>query len=280
MFTARNLTRTIVPVSAGFLLWLGLSPRVAQRVYVSALLPRCREQAHVDDSSVLLPRKSVIFKTANDVELLGHLYMQHASKKIILYLAGRISNLSKNTLRAHALSRTGQSVFIFGYRGSGDTEGRATPKTWSEDALAAYDAVIGLGYDPGDVILYGESFGAALAVRVAASRKVAALILQSGFSKLSSQIKDMKSVFKIYPDFMFPEPKLASIDMLKKDHPPLLILHGDHDLVIGKHNAYRLAEAAGDNTTLVVLQGANHSDLYQRNDWLDAVNQFLSGIGQ
>lgn len=265
-------------ILTGVLLWLGLSPWAARFVYMHFLMPRCRN-ARTDN---LQPVESMIrpvrFLSGGVHTLCGHVYTSADSQKLVVFYGGRRSNQVKNLIRANALLQAGASVFTFDYRGFGDTEGRATVSSLLEDGLAAYDAVISLGYSADQIVLYGESLGAAVAAYVSSRRSSCGLILQSGFSSLEVQIKDMIPLLRVYPRFMFPELRLSTVESIRTSHPPLLILHGDNDRVVDMKHSELLARAAGPGTRLVVLPGATHNNVQSHKDWFRAVCDFLASL--
>jgi uncharacterized protein len=268
---------TCAAIPTGVLLWLGLSPRVAHFIYTAILMPRCKSEsapAQTQDMLVL----PVSFKSAGVFTLRGHLCTRANSQKLVVYYGGRRSNHAKNMIRAEALQKTGSSVFVFDYRGFGEAKGRANLSTLLEDGLAAYDAVISLGYSADQIVLYGESLGAAVAAYVSSKRSSSGLILQSGFSSLEVQIKDMIPPLRVYPRCMFPKLRLSTSDSIRHGHPPLLILHGDQDSVVDKKHAEQLFLDGGPNTKLVVLPGAEHVDVQARKDWHSAVSEFISSL--
>lgn len=274
-----HLRATCAAVLTAALLWLGLSPRVAHYIYTSILMPRCRS-TNLDTSTgtadVLV--QPVSFASTGVSTLYGHLCTRRDSHKLVVYFGGRRSNHAKNMIRAKALLQAGVSVFIFDYRGFGEAKGRATVGSLLEDGLAAYDAVIALGYSADQIVLYGESLGASVAAYVSSKRKACGLILQSGFSSLEVQIKDMIPPLRVYPGCMFPKLQLSTADSIREKHPPLLILHGDHDRVVDKKHADKLFEVSGPGTRLVVLPGATHLGVQARDDWYLAVREFFSSL--
>lgn len=240
-------------------------------------MPRCRSDS-AGFSGDEIQVATVTFKSGEIFELQGHLYTGIPGDKLIVYFGGRRSNHAKNVIRAKALLETGASVFIFDYRGFGETHGRATLSTLLEDGIAAYDVAVSLGYDGDRTILYGESLGAAVAAYVSSKRRSAGLILQSGFSSLELQIKEMIPPLRIYPRFMFPKLRLSTSESIRQGHPPLLILHGDKDRVVNKSHAKQLFADGGPQTRLVLLPGAKHQGLHFRQDWFCAVNDFISSL--
>ncbi len=262
----------------GFLLWLCLSPHVARKIYEAVLMPRIRSELPFWKGPADTPVEELAFQTGRKQELKGHYYKHPKARKLVIYFGGRRSNIHKNSIRAEALLKATVSVFTFEYRGFGDAAGKATSRSIVEDGLAAYDAVRTLGFNADQIVLYGESLGVAVASYVSARRPAAALILQSGFSSLDEQVKDMFPLLRIYPSFMFPRQNLSAVRHIAFEHPPLLVIHGDRDPVVQAKHAKRLAKAGGKNTTLVMLEGADHGEVYERSDWLETVTKFLDSI--
>jgi len=264
-------------VLISFFVWLGLSPQVSRIFYEMALMPRLRCDEPIYDGLDIGTLQAVSFPSMRK-RLEGRFYNHPCAEKLVVFFGGRRSNFHTSSLRAEALLKFGVSVFIFEYGGFGDAPGKASSQSILQDGLAAYDAARDLGFSPENIILYGESLGVAIASFVSSKRPCCALILQSGFANLETQIKDLIPVTRMYPGFMFPERNLSAADYIAGNHPPLLILHGDRDPVVREKHAHKLAEAAGANTTLAILCGADHGEIYERHDWTVAVAAFLAGL--
>jgi hypothetical protein len=267
--------RFVASLVAGIVLWLGLSPRTATPLYEAVIMPRVRSQEMNKKNSAEVSRVQFF---SHGRELEGMLYKHPDSRKIVLYCGGRRSNLAKLAMPARALLKMGVSVFVFEPAGFGNADGRASLHTLVEDGLSAYDAAMSLAYAPENIVLYGESLGAAVAAYISQRRDASGLILQSGFCSLESQINDMFPILRIYPTAMYPQPRLATAESLRRGHPPLLIVHGNADDVIEVAHAHRLAASARSNTTLAILAGAGHFALYSRDDWFEAVSSFLGSL--
>lgn len=241
-------------------------------------MPRVRPVAPVAAGGINASVQQIIFCTESGASLRGMVYRHATSEKIILFFAGRSSNLAKVAAPAMEMLRLGVSVFVFEYRGFGETPGRPSLKSLMADGLAAYGEVIALGYEPKNIVLYGESLGSSVATYVASRKPASGLVLQSGFSSLERLAKDLSPFFRLYPSSMFAHLRLASDALLKQSHPPLLVIHGDKDNVIDMDHSLRLAAAAGEATTLVILRGAGHFHVHRRGDWHEAMRSFLASL--
>lgn len=250
MLTKRHTKTAIFVAVTAVLLWLGLSPRSATWAYEHVLMPRVPPDMRLLNANSVAPVQLLEF-SCGEHTLQGMLYKHPTSDQVILFYAGRSSNLAKIVTPARELVRLGVSVFAFEYAGFGTTAGRPSTRALLEDGLAAY---------------------------VAKQRPAAGLVLQSGFSSLERLVKEISPVFRVYPSWMFSRLRLDSAHALQAGHPPLLLLHGDQDDVIGHEHSERLAAAAGERTTLVILGGAGHFHVHEREDWRNAMREFLASL--
>ncbi len=170
--------------------------------------------------------------------------------------AGNISHRLENLKEIH--ERLGLSVFIFDYRGYGRSEGHPSEEGLYRDAHAAL-AMLGAraDLDPGRVIYFGRSLGAAVAVELAVHRSPAAVILETPFLSVPAManhtLPGIGYLFRSRYD------SLAKIGRLRV---PLLILHGDQDEVVPLVHGRRLFETAPEPKTFYAIPGAHHNDTY------------------
>lgn len=278
MLTKHRLKTAAFAAAAGLLLWLGLSPRTAAWAYEEVLMPRVAPDERLSATNGNPCISAVSFACQDGHSLSGMIYKHPAAEKIVIFFAGRSSNLAKCVEPAMQLLKLGVSVFAFEYAGFGTSPGRPSVQSLMDDGLAAYAAVIDLGYSPRQIIIYGESLGTAVATYVACRRLAAGMVLQSGFSSFDRLAKDITPFFRVYPTWMFSKFRMASDISLMRGHPPLLVIHGDEDDVINVKHSRRLAAAGGERTTLAILRGAGHFNVHQRSDWHAAMRTFLDGL--
>jgi hypothetical protein len=114
--------------------------------------------------------------------------------------------------------------------------------------------------EPRDLLLFGESLGAAVATQLALDRPAGALVLESAFTS----IPDMARA--AYP-FLPPvggliRTRYETLGKLSKLSLPLLVLHGERDEIVPLSQGRRLFEAAGEPKRMFVIPGAGHNDTY------------------
>jgi fermentation-respiration switch protein FrsA (DUF1100 family) len=159
---------------------------------------------------------------------------------------------------AAQLAARGVSVFLFDYRGYGGNPGLPSETGLTRDARAA-PAYLGRrpGIDLTRIVFFGESLGAAVAVRLALEYPPAALILRSPFSSMAAIGSHH---YPILPVRALLRDRYPSIDRIPKITSPLLVIAGDADRIVPLSDTQELFDAAPQPKRLVVIQGADHND--------------------
>jgi hypothetical protein len=196
------------------------------------------------------------FRASDGVNLHGWFFSGGPNAKgTVLVLHGNAENLSTHVNSVLWLVKEGFNVFIFDYRGYGESEGRPDIKGVHLDAEAALKTLLSLPQmDNGKIIVLGQSLGGAIAVYTTANSpykdRIAALVLDSTFSSYRLVAREKLSQFYITWLFQYPLSFLVSdsyspIRWIKKVSPvPLLIIHGAQDPVVPIHHGEMLYDEA------------------------------------
>ncbi|MBI4241540.1 MAG: alpha/beta hydrolase [Candidatus Rokubacteria bacterium] len=169
--------------------------------------------------------------------------------------AGNISHRLDNIREIHR--RLGLGVFIFDYRGYGRSDGRPTEAGLYRDARAAREALIREGVPADQIVYFGRSLGAAVAVTLALEAPPAALIVETPFLS----IRAMANRTLPGSGILF-KTRFDSLDKIGGVRSRLLILHGDADEVVPYEHGRRLFEAAPEPKAFYTIRGAHHNDTY------------------
>lgn len=189
-------------------------------------------------------------------------------------------NGGDRTLRAPlaaALRNAGVSVLLFDYRGYGGNPGRPTEDGLAADARAA-QAFLAAHPEIDRIVYFGESLGAAVAVRLALEAPPAAMVLRSPFTSLTD-------VGRLHYPFLPVGPLLAdrypSISRIARVSAPLLVVAGDRDTLVPAKLSRRLYDAAPEPKRFLLVPGADHNsmDLLDGPLMLDATVSFLREHG-
>lgn len=223
-----------------------------------------------------LAYRDVWFQADDGVRLHGWL-IPGARPTTLLWSHGNAGNIGHRLDKIREIhQRLGIGVFIFDYRGYGQSEGSPTEAGLYRDARAAREALVRDGGVPSERIVYfGRSLGAAVALELALAHPPPALILESPFLSIQAManrtLPGSGYLFKSRFD------SLARIGRLRA---PLLILHGDADEVVPYEHGRRLWEAASEPKAFYTIARARHNDTYLvggREYW-EAWRQFLHAL--
>ena len=209
-------------------------------------------------ASVLPAAEDVTFETADGLRLGGWFVPGRERGPAVLVCNGNGGNRAMRAALAAALARMGLAVLLFDYRGYGRNPGSPT-----EEGLAA-DARAAVGYlaaraevDPARLVYFGESLGAAVALRLATERPPAALVLRSPFASLAEV---GRVHYPVLPVSWLLRDRFDSEALAGRLDAPLLVVAGGRDGIVPVGHSRRLFAAAPQPKRLVVLDGADHND--------------------
>jgi uncharacterized protein len=217
-----------------------------------------------------LAYQDVPFKARDGVELFGwFLPAKGPALGTILQLHGNAENISTHFASLAWMPARGFNVFIFDYRGYGGSEGEPALEGVQLDIDAAMETLLSRGdIDKDRIVIYGQSLGGALAAYYVAHSshrdRVRALVLESAFSDYVDIAREKFTDHWItWPFQWIPllsvDDRFSPLPVMAKISPiPLLILHGDQDLVVPMHHAQRLYDAARQPKQLWIVSGAGH----------------------
>lgn len=212
-------------------------------------------------------------------------------RPIALYFGGNAANRSYRTPEVEALASAGADVLIFDYRGYGDNFGEPSEEGLARDALAVWRfATESKKIEPGRIVLFGESLGGGVAVRLAEEfcqkqTPPGGLILRSTFSSLT----DAGSFhFPWLPVRWLLLDRFPSEQRIRNVTCPLLQFHGTRDTIVPFPLGQKLFVAASDNSSsgvakkFVELPKADHNDVMETSgrEITQAIHEFLTTVGR
>ena len=203
------------------------------------------------------------------------------AKKTALVSHGKGGVLQHRLPLAYMLIQAGCSVFLYDYEGYGESTGTANLTNVCQDCEAAFDYLTSrLRVNPANIILYGESMGTGVSCEVSRHRPAGALILQSGFASLYEAGIDTLPLVRLYPRWCFPSPQMDNAEILKGPHPPLLLIHGQKDVILPCRYSEQIMAAAAEPKKLLLLPDADHNDFgrFDVEESLAALKDFIAGL--
>jgi fermentation-respiration switch protein FrsA (DUF1100 family) len=264
------LTVAVVLLAALALLW----SQQRRLIYLPA--PRA-----VPPAAALLPgAEEVSFPTEDGLRLDGWFLPAAAAGRgpAVLVCNGNAGNRSLRAPLAAALARAGLAVLLFDYRGYAANPGRPTEPGLAADARAAAAYLAGRPeVDPARLVYFGESLGAAVALRLATERPPAALVLRSPFWSLAEV---GRVHYPWLPVSLLLADRYDAAGRVGRLAAPLLVVAGERDRIVPAAHSRRLFDAAPQPKRFVLLPGADHNDLdlLAGPRLLDEVTAFLRGV--
>ncbi|MDJ0553815.1 MAG: alpha/beta hydrolase [Microcoleaceae cyanobacterium MO_207.B10] len=215
------------------------------------------------DRLIFLPRPSsyeengqFIKLRSNDTVKITGLYLPNSEARYtILYSHGNAEDLGEILPRLKDLRDIGFSIFAYDYQGYGTSEGSPSVKGAYQDINSAYEYLTQkLGIPANQIIVYGRSVGGGPSVDLASRQPVAGLVIESSFTTTFRVVTRIP----IYPFDKFP-----NIDKIKNVNCPVLVIHGNADLVVPFSHGQQLFGAANQPKLSFWVDGAGHIDLLE-----------------
>jgi uncharacterized protein len=219
--------------------------------------------------------KEVEIAGADGVTLVAWHAPAKGNRPTILYFHGNGANAANRASKIETMREEGFGVLYLNNRGYGGSGGRPTEEDNVADAIAAYDHLAGLGVPKGTIIAYGESLGSGQAVRLAAERPVAAVVLEA---PLTSTVDVARSIYFWLPLGLLITDKYDNEHNIRFITAPVLILHGEQDGVIPAEMGRRIYRAANEPKRIELFPQGTHDDLFDHGAW-EKVQAFLASLG-
>jgi uncharacterized protein len=168
-------------------------------------------------------------------------------RPLIIYFPGTSGHRGYRTTAIEMLARIGCDVLLIDYRGYGDNSGQPSERNQARDAHAVWKFAIDKLRVPAErIVLYGESIGGAVSIRLAAELCLAGnvpggLILQATFPAMLDVIAQF---FPRWLATLFLFDRYPSIRRIRHVTCPILAMHGDQDRLIPIEMGRQLFDAA------------------------------------
>ena len=217
-----------------------------------------------------------VLKTPDGARVITWYGKAQPGKPTLLYFHGNAGSLAVRAERIRRFMNEGWGVCMMSYRGYSGSKGSPTETANVADARLAYGALVQDGVDPASIILYGESLGSGVAVRLATERPTGGLILDAPYTSI---LEVAEQAYPFLPVRHFLKDRYESRNYIGQVRTPLLILHGELDPVIPVAMGRELLRLANEPKRLVTFPFAGHSNIYvDGNPALDAVRAWIGEL--
>ena len=207
-----------------------------------------------------LHHKEVYFLSEDGKKLHGWFFPLKKEFPVILFCHGNAGNISHRLENIRLLLDQKLQVFIFDYRGYGRSSGRPSEKGVYCDGLAAYDYLTKTVHIPStNIIPFGRSLGAAVAIEISLKRRTRSVILESAFTSA----KEMARTIALFYLFSFFVPThYNNLKRIGHVTVPKLIIHGREDEIVPFSMGQKLFEAAKAPRYFFPVRDAGHNDTF------------------
>ncbi len=171
----------------------------------------------------------------------------------ILIFHGNADSAIGQLAKGRLLAQSGFGVLAVEYRGYPGSTGKPTEKGLTVDAEAAYDYAIANGGGP--IGLYAHSLGTGVALQLATSRPVLAIVLEAPYDSIEAVARNALWWAPVRALLRHPFRSDVAIEQLQV---PILVLHGTRDRVVPIAHGRALAAKGGADVTFREIQGASH----------------------
>ena len=162
----------------------------------------------------------------------------------------------------------GYGLLFLEYRGYANNPGKPSEKGLYNDAIAAIEFLSEKKITSKKIILYGESLGCGLAVRLSAESEFAATILEAPYTS----INDIAQKHYWYlPAKWLVLDQYNIVDIVNNVKSPLLVIHGEKDNVIDISFGKKVFESANQPKESLFILEAGHNNLFE----FDVVKKIL-----
>lgn len=194
------------------------------------------------------------------------------SKYTLLVSHGNAEDIGYILPFLREMQHHGFSVLAYDYHGYGLSGGKPSEANSYNDIDAAYEYLVDvLHVRPQDIILYGRSLGAAVALDLAIRRPVGAIIMEGGFV----------SAFRVVTGFpLLPFDKFNNLQKISKLTIPVLFIHGLNDRIVYFWHGKKLFQTANQPKQLYVVANAGHNNVLVTAGemYWKKINDFLVSI--
>jgi len=205
----------------------------------------------------LTKAQEVVLDTADSERVIVWHVPPCDGQPVFVYFHGNGGSLRWRDERFHDLIADGSGLVALSYRGYGGSTEHPTVKGLIEDAKAAY--AFSVAHYPAErLVLWGESLGSALALTLAAENTVGYVVLEAPFT---SAVDVGAQHYWFVPVRLLMKDRFRSDLRAGKVTAPVLVVHGENDLVVPVTLGEQLYGLLRTPKRFVRIAGGGHNDL-------------------
>ena len=221
-----------------------------------------------------LPQAQELKLTSDDGEtVIAWAVAPRDGSPVVLYFHGNGGALKLRVARFRKLVADGNGLLALSYRGYGGSSGKPSEAGLIRDAHAAYDEA-SARWPARKLVVWGESLGTAVAIALAAERRLDGVILDAPFTSAADV---GAAAYPFAPVHWLMRDRFHSDRRIARVRTPILVLHGERDRIVPIVYGERLFALAHEPKRFVRFRRAGHINLDDHGA-IDVVRQFLAGL--
>ena len=232
------------------------------------IYPAPRAQSHIPQHF-----ERVAYPTADGLELAAGWRRAAPGLPTLLFFHGNGADWQSTAFVTAGIAAQGYGVLAAEYRGYGGNLGAPSEAGLYEDGRAAWRFLREHGLEADEIVLVGNSLGSGVATHLAAETEPLALVLISPFDSLE---QTASRTLRWLPVRALIRDRYDNVGKFARITAPVLILHGEADILISVEQARTLAAARPD-TELVTYPGWGH-DLIFNDEIGSRIVSFLATL--
>ncbi len=214
--------------------------------------------------------KEVNILTSDNISLLSWFFYSKSKSPLLIYFHGNSFNIGERAYRIQKYINKNWSVLLVSWRGYSGNLGKPSEKNLYKDAEATLTWVKNnTTFKSSDLVIYGESLGAGVAVELGTKYQFLSVVLEAPFTSIPDIAQKR---YKIFPSKLLVKDKFDNLKKIKNIKSPLLIISGKKDEVIPHEHSKILYNEAKVIKKSVFIDEAMHNNLYD----FDIANEVIN----
>ena len=209
--------------------------------------------------------------TKDNVALQAWYHPASLNHEMIIFLHGNSGNLEDRVPHLRELIEMGYGFIIPAWRGFGKSEGLPSLNGLLLDAQAAIHFLQTKHYPLDKIIIVGESLGTSIATQITVEHKFKGLFLITPYTSIADRAGE---IYPFLPTQLLTKDNFKVLDNIDKINQPLLMIHGDQDIVVPYQHSEKIFTKAHEPKKLIIYPGIGHNNYSIKEAFTEMKNFF------